>query len=120
LTAKSATFSPIYSLVFIEDSQPGATIPDLAPPIAATGSCITVHCSLNSAGPTNFTLGGISEVDPGRRLDFESTISTPSRQLILRTVESEIILDAPVPSDETLVRIWVNAASEPDEVIVGF
>jgi hypothetical protein len=120
LTAKSATFSPIYSLVFIEDSQPGAAVPDLAPPIAATGSCITVHCSLNSAGPTNFTLGGTSEVDPGRQPDFESRISTPSKQLIIRTVERQIILEASVPSDETSVRVWVNGASAPDEVIVGF
>ena len=51
---------------------------------------------------------------------FEGMLDTPSRLVVISTVDDETILKLPVPKAKMRVKIWTNHASEPDKVIVGF
>ena len=109
--------SPPYSLIFIADSG-GGEIPDrMVRPIVSTGSCIVVGCLVDDE--TEFTLGETQDVDPGDPPAFHGKLKTPNCRVVLHTAEAETILQATVPRRETVVRIWVNDPSEPDQVIVG-
>jgi hypothetical protein len=110
---------PPYSLIFIADSGRGE-IPDrMDRPIASTDSCIVVGCLAYVDGETEFTLGKTHDVDPGAPPVFHGKLKTPNYRIVLHTAEDETILQVPVPRRETIVRIWSNHPSEPDQVIVG-
>jgi hypothetical protein len=77
-------------------------------------------------GETEFRLGLRSAIDPGTPPIFQGRLKTPSRKLVIRsvpitvgTVLGDIVLEAPVLQDETMISIWVNYPSVPDQVIVG-
>jgi hypothetical protein len=109
--------SPPYSLIFIADSG-GGEIPDrMVRPIVSTGSCIVVGCLVDDE--TEFTLGAMQDVDPGDPPAFHGKLKTPHCRVVLHTAENETILQVSVPRRETIVRIWINDLSEPDQVIVG-
>jgi hypothetical protein len=117
--SSSTKIAPPYSLIFIADSA-GGEIPDrMVRPITSTDSCIVVGCLAFVDGETEFTLGETQDVDPGTHPAFHGKLKTPSYQIVLHTAEAETILQATVPRRETVVRIWVNDPSEPDQVIVG-
>lgn len=104
-------------MIFIADSG-GGEIPDrMVRPIVSTNSCIVVGCLTN--GETELTLGETQDVDPGDPPAFHGKLKTPSNRVVLHTAEAETILQATVSWRETVVRIWVNDPSEPDQVIVG-
>jgi hypothetical protein len=46
-------------------------------------------------------------------------LQTPTRRLAIRTVRGALLLEEPVLATETRLRIWVNAATEPDRIAVG-
>lgn len=85
-----------------------------------TDTCILVGCLMDADGETEFTLGTVREVDPGRLPAFEGKLKTPTRKISLESVDGRKVLEAPVPQLETTIRIWTNHESEPDNVIVGF
>lgn len=85
-----------------------------------TDTCILVGCLMDADGETEFMLGEIHEVDPGRLPAFEGKLKTPTRKISLESVDGHAVLEAPVPQLETTIRIWTNHKSEPDKVIVGF
>lgn len=85
-----------------------------------TDTCILVGCLMDADGETEFTLGRVREVDPGRPPVFEGKLKTPTRKISLESVDGRTVLEASVPQLETKVRIWTNHESEPDNVIVGF
>jgi hypothetical protein len=115
----SAKIAPPYSLIFIADSGRGE-IPDrMVGSITSTDSCIVVCCLAEIDGETEFTLGETHDVDPGTYPAFHGKLKTPNYQIVLHTAEDETILQATVPRWETIVRIWVNRPSQPDQVIVG-
>ena len=70
-------------------------------------------------GETEVTLGTSDEVDPGDLPAFDAMLETPNRAVVVWTVEDETVLEAPVPTKQTRVRIWVNHPTEPDKIIVG-
>jgi hypothetical protein len=70
-------------------------------------------------GDTQVTLGSAPEVDPGVSPAFDGLLETPSREVVVSTVEHETVLTAPVPAARTRVRIWTNHPTEPDEVTIG-
>jgi hypothetical protein len=116
----SATVAPPYSIVLISDLQLGE-IPESPGGglILAAASCITVGCLSDADGPTHFTLGSVSDVDPGREPAFVGMLQTPTRRLALQTVLGEPILEVAVTARLTKVRVWVNDVLEPDDIIVG-
>lgn len=88
--------------------------------LISTDTCILVGCLMDADGETEFTLGEIHEVDPGRPPAFEGKLKTPNHKISLESVDGHTVLEAPVLHLETKVRIWTNHESEPDKVIVGF
>lgn len=93
---------------------------NMAVRLISTDTCILVGCLMDADGETEFTLGEIHDVDPGRLPAFEGKLKTPTRKISLESVDGRTVLEAPVPQLETTVRIWTNHESEPDNVIVGF
>jgi hypothetical protein len=118
--AQSAKFAPPYSLILVAGSR-GAEIPISMGEsiVASTDSCIAVGCRPEIDGDTEFTLGETHEVDPGDHPTFRGILKTPNRRIALRSVIGQTILETPVPEQQTIVRVWVNDPSEPDQVIVG-
>jgi hypothetical protein len=78
-----------------------------------------VGCLADVDGETEFTLGETHDVNPGDPPIFHGKLKTPNYRIVLHTAEDETILQATVPRRETVVRIWVNHPSQPDQVIVG-
>ena len=99
----------------------GGSIPDLmrGSLIASTPSCVAVGCMADCNGKTEITLGAGREVGLRGAPVFEGELDTPNREIAIRTVLRENILQATVPHLITRVRIWVNHPSEPDTVIIG-
>ena len=116
----SIKLAPPNSLVLVKD--PGkAEIPDSMSGllVAATSSCIAVGCRSEADGETDFTLGLVTEVNPGYSPAFNGKLKTPNQKIVLETVLGQTILEHPVLGRETPVKVWVNDPNEPDIVIVG-
>jgi hypothetical protein len=111
---------PPHSLILISELGRGE-VPDSmnGSLIAATASCIAVGCRSEVEGETEITLGSISEVGLSTPASFSGILATPRKSVALQTIFNESIIEFAVPSEQTLVSIWVNDANEPDEIIVG-
>lgn len=118
--SQSRRIAPPNSLLFIEDISGGEVPrPVRGAQILSTPSCVSVACVAFMDGETEVVLGSASEVDPGGFPAFDGTIATPSRKVVVTTVEEEIVLETPVPDVTTRVRIWTNRMREPDRVKIG-
>ncbi len=113
--------APSNSLIFISDTAefwPTYNID--ATPIVANTKCISVVCLMWQDGETDVTLGlaaalGAQAAAP----DFDGFIETPSRKVMVSTVEHDVLLTSDVPDSRTRVRIWLNRPQEPDDVVIG-
>ena len=118
--AKSTKVAPPHSLILIVDPSGGEIPPTmLGSLIASTDSCIAVACRSEVDGDTEFTLGETGYVSPAGEPAFQGGLKTPNRKVTLRTVTGQTILETPVLQQETMVRVWTNDSSEPDQVVVG-
>lgn len=70
-------------------------------------------------GETEVMIGAKEEVNPSDHLAFDGMLETPSRIVIVSTVEYETILRSEVSGTKTHVQIWINREKEPDKVIIG-
>ncbi len=114
------SINPINSLLFISDIGGGVPPkPVRGPMILSTSSCISFRCYPEQDGPTEVTLGRIDEVDPGRVPAFEGELETPSRTVIVSTVNLETVLRTAVQNAQTKVKIWLSHPQWPEKVIVG-
>lgn len=113
-----------YCLALVEDaSAPREGRPiviDRLPLVVPTDSSITVGCQCDVEGDTEFRLGARRDVDPGSQPIFQGQLKTPSRNVVIRSVLDDTILETPVPRPETTISIWVNHPTVPDQIIVGF
>ncbi|WP_341989387.1 hypothetical protein [Azorhizobium sp. AG788] len=113
--------APSNSLIFISDTADfWPTYNVDATPIVANDKCISVVCLMWQDGETDVTLGladalGAQTPTP----DFDGSIETPSRKVMVSTVEHDVLLEHEVPETRTRVRIWLNRPQEPDEVLIG-
>jgi hypothetical protein len=116
----SIKVAPSNSLIGISDADKGV-VPDSIPEtgIAATESCILVACLPEVDGDTEITLGLAREVDPGDSPVFDGQLATPSGVVKVFTVEWRPLMEAPVSTASTRVRIWKNRPRFADEVIIG-
>lgn len=113
--------APANSLLFISDVDGGKPpVPVRGRQILATESCLSIACYPWIDGETEVTLGPAREVDPGTPPAFDGELDTPSRTLVISTVDQKTILSENVPGIRTHVRAWVNRPSMPDKVVVGF
>jgi hypothetical protein len=69
-------------------------------------------------GETEVTLCMVRDVDRRERPAFDAMLATPSRVVVVSTVERETILEEPVLATYTRVRIWVNDPKSPNKVII--
>jgi hypothetical protein len=119
--AKSRSIAPPYSQIVIVDPRGKVDVPDWKEGalVLSTNTCIIVACFAEVDGETELTLGKMEEVDTGSEPAFEGKLKTPSRKIALETVEGDAILEARTNHEVTTVRIWANAAKQPDKVVVG-
>ena len=106
------------ALVLVEDSGGGElplTIPGQL--VAATANSVAVGCATASA--TEVAIADLGIVPPAGALVFEGRLETPSRRVAVRTILGATLLEVIVPSTDTQLRIWANAASEPTEITIG-
>lgn len=108
-------------LIFIEDSAGGAPPePKTGEKVIFTDSCVSVVCMHEIDGEVELSLREASQVAPSHDLAFDGTIDTPSREVMLTTVMSEVLLKAKVPGTRTRIRVWRNHPDWPDQVTIGW
>jgi len=85
----------------------------------STTSCVAVSCLPDCDGETDIVVGPAEKVRQEENLVFDSQLETPSGCIVVETVLKEKILQVPVPSSRTRVRIWTNGVRDTHRVIVG-
>lgn len=118
---KIVKIAPPNSLVVICDLADGV-VPEFVAdrPVLATDTLITIRCLANMDGETEIRLGPAHEIGRGERPVFDGILKTPTRELVVSTVEREKLLSDRVPSQTTRIRIWTNEPVEPDEIAIGW
>jgi hypothetical protein len=121
MTTSSIKVAPPNSMFLISDAQRGfaADVSRSIPAIAATDTCIAVGSLAEMDGETKITIGPADEVDPGGHPTFDGALATPTRTVVVFTIEWKKLLEARVSSLQTRVRIWTNHPNEPDDVVIG-
>jgi hypothetical protein len=116
----SIKVAPSNSLIGISGANKGV-VPDSIPEagIAATESCILVACFPEVEGETEVTLGPTCEVDPGGAPAFDGHLATPNGVVKVFTVEWKPLMEAPVSTASTRIRVWKNRPRFANEVIIG-
>ena len=119
---KKAQYAVPYAQVVILDPKGRVQVPKWTKDatFVATDTCIYYGCRPDIDGETAFTLGQISEVDPGAVPTFQGMLRTPTRKIALETSDGLTILESNVLREETMVRIWASHPTAPDRVVVGF
>jgi hypothetical protein len=118
----SITIAPENSLIVISDIQkPKGGVPDAPLPdgITATEFDILVACYPEVEGDTKITLGQASDIDPGYAPAFDGQLATPGRVVRITDVGWKSLLETPVSSQNTRIRIWKNNVRFADEIIIG-
>jgi len=118
--AKMVKIAPPNSLIFISDVSDRSG-PEYIPNrlVLWTDSVISVGCLANMDGETEVRLGPAREVGQDGAPVFDGLLKTPTKELIVSTVEHEKFLGDTVPS-ETRIRIWTNEPVEPDKIAIGW
>ena len=116
----STKIAPPNSLLFVSD-QRKRQIPDIkrGSRIWSTPSCIAVGCLAFMDGNTDVTLEDVGGVYSASPPAFDGNLETPSRVIVVSTVEDTTILQLAVPNLVTRVRIWTNHPTEPDKISIG-
>ena len=117
---KTATkIAPPNSLLVVSDLHGG--IPPAVtrgPRLWWTPSCIMIGCLSFMDGETEVSLGR-QEPHGATRPAFDGILDTPSKMVVVSTVEWTPILSTSVESTKTRVRIWTNHPTEPDDVWIA-
>ncbi|GLK69635.1 hypothetical protein [Hansschlegelia plantiphila] len=111
--------APPYSLFFISDPDLGEAPEPSGAHLKWTDSVVCISCLSWMDGETSVTLGAADEVGLHQPPVFDRLIVTPHLEIVVTTVELDVILRASVPSSRTRVRIWENHPSEPDIIVIG-
>jgi hypothetical protein len=124
MMTNTVKIAPPNSLVLISDAQ-GGVVPDpdviaRKAEIISTTSCAAVCCLAANDGETEITMGPAGEVGPTDDPAYDGTIATPTRTIVVWTVEWRKLLEMDVPTLQTRLRVWTNRPREPDKVLIGF
>lgn len=116
---KTTKFAPINSLVFISDINGGEPpIPIRGQNIWFTQSCVAVPCYPEIDGPTEIVLQDASDAEPGGRPAFEGVLETPTRTLVVTTVDDNVLLSSDTSNVQTRLRIWLSDPHLPEVVTI--
>jgi hypothetical protein len=105
-------------IVLVEDSS-GGELPFCADGrvVCTTPTCIAVSCA---ESPTDVTAGDLDLMRPGDAVPvFDGLLATPTLKVALRTVLGATLLEVPVPTAWTRIRIWANTPASPNDLTVG-
>jgi hypothetical protein len=105
------------SLILVMDRTVGV-VPDTMGDqlIVATPSCVAVGTAAEVDALTNITLSNEAPTRSTTEPVFDALLETPSRKLAVCSVLDDVFLEMPVGEPVTRVRIWVNHATEPDDI----
>lgn len=107
------------ALLLIEDPAGGEqplSVPGQL--VAATATSVAVGCT--ARGATEIAVGDLGFAPRGPDAPvFDGRLSTPSRRLAVRTVLGATLLEVTVPSVDTGLRVWTNAATEPTAITIA-
>jgi hypothetical protein len=87
--------------------------------VMGTEDCILIGCLCEVDGETEFLLADLDELHESSTLVYDGLLNTPSLRLTLSTSQDEVVLESPVSTRRTWVRIWANDPSEPNRVAIG-
>lgn len=123
MNTSTIKIAPPNSLVLISDAE-GGVVPDpediaRTAGIVSTDSCAAVCCLAEMDGVTEFTMGSARELGSSDKPAYDGMLATPSRTVVVSTVEWRKLMQADVPTERTRLRIWTNRPREPDRVIIG-
>lgn len=117
---KRMLIRPINSLVYIHDASQ-FDVPELRSDtsITSTPKCVLLLTYPEVDGPTDVSF----DLQPGDRpllmLQHDAMLETPSRTVVMSTVDEQILLSVPVAEATTRVRIWLNQRFNPNEIVIG-
>jgi hypothetical protein len=109
--------APPNSLVLVMDPSVGE-VPEIMAggSIAASRSCVAVGTLCEVDGSTRISLGATNSGLEGHRLAFDGVLETPGRRIAVMSVTDEVLIQMPVESDQTRVRVWTNDDREPSDI----
>ncbi len=87
--------------------------------IVTTPTCIAIGCRADVDGATSLTLGDQADVMRSQVATYRGVLETPTRVVLLQTVEEQHVLEMQVDSARTVVTIWANHPYEPDDIVIG-
>lgn len=119
--AETVVIAPPNALLFISH-ECGGDVPEFVEDrlVLFTDTRVSIGCLPDMDGETEITLGSVADVSSEGSLVFDGTIKTPTKKIVVSTVEDEEIIAAAVPSLETRIRIWANRTREPDKIVIGW
>ena len=88
---------------------------------ATNTSCINIGCRLWQEGEIEIMLGTPADLMPEGEPALDRSIRTPRNQVLLFDANHPELMQYPVESRRTRIRIWTNHPTEPDRVtlVVG-
>lgn len=117
---QSASLRPIYSIIFVWDSQ-GGNVPDMDPGalIGYNNSCIAVSCLSSADGETKIAIGNSLQIKHGLALAYKGSVQTPSGALAVVDAHNTLIIQHSTGVKESELEIWVNHEREPDMILIN-
>jgi hypothetical protein len=117
----SVTTAPPNSFIAIADNIQTAELPDFEPPlgVAVTATCIFLGCRSEVDGDTTFTMDLEHRLSTVGRPLLDHVIETSGRKVCVWTVELDKLLEQPVTSSRTRIRVWGNHPVAPSEITIG-
>lgn len=86
--------------------------------LATNRHCINVGCRMWRDGGVGITLGLYGELEPAGALRLDWRILTPDLLVLLFDANNPELMQLPVTTTNTRIRVWTNHPAEPDEVAV--
>ena len=108
----------VKSLILVTDAA-GSGIPawDHCVPIATGPDCLLIRC--RGDGDSEVVFGAVEEVDPGYKPMALRILQTPSKALVIGSLEGEILGRLPTLEAKTSVLVWANNVAMPDRIVIG-
>lgn len=110
---------PINSMLFIHGTPEIAPQPIWGARILATNSCLSTICFPEVDGPTRIDLGGLAEIESKVEPDFSGVIRTATPDLIISTVDKEVLSRFPTAAGLREIKVWLSHPRWPDVVTIG-
>jgi len=114
---------PVNSIVFVYgDSNSDVPADDLnrSTSLVAASDDALIVCLLPVVdGETELSFGKTAEIDPGWLPGFVGTINTPALEILVETVDRQILFRQNVPTKRTALRVWFSHPRWPERVLIG-